>query len=96
MVRCEYADPAVVIAGLDTEKSDHPAWSSPAVTGSRIEIMREQAAMQMPKAHTSARPGCTFSLFWSCFAPVIAASQATATDTAVRRFPVFLPWLTGK
>ena len=55
MVRCEYAAPAFVIAGLDTEKSAHPAWSSPAVTGTSLRSCANKAAMQMPKAHTSCK-----------------------------------------
>ena len=45
MVRCEYAAPAFVIAGLDTEKSAHPAWSSPAVTGAGSRSCANKAAM---------------------------------------------------
>ena len=64
--------------------------------GRRLMVMLERSCDERQRRARSARPGCIFSLFWSCFAPVIAASQATPTDAAVRPFPVFLPWLTGK
>jgi|SRR6516164_8786423 len=72
MVRCEYAAPAFVIAGLDTEKSGHPAWSSPAVTGAGLRSRANKAAMQMTKAHTSCKARLHLLPVLVLFRPVIA------------------------
>src|SRR5262249_52510189 len=74
-----------------------PGVVEPGGDGNQLEIhARTKLRCRCRRRTRAARPGCTFSLFWSCFAPVIAASQATPTDAAVRPFPVFLPCLTGK
>ena len=72
MVRCEYAAPAFVTAGLDTEKSGHPAWSSPAVTGAGLRSRANKAAMQMTKAHTSCKARLHLLPVLVLFRPVIA------------------------
>jgi hypothetical protein len=96
MVRCEYAAPAFVIAGLDTEKSAHPAWSSPAVTGAGLRSCANKAAMQMPKAHTSCKARLHLFPVLVLFRSVIAGPRGRPDGGRVRPFPVFLPWLTGK
>src|SRR5262245_59047644 len=96
MVRCQYAAPAFVIAGLDAEKSGHPARSSPAVTGAGLRSCANKAAMQMTKAHTSCKARLHLFPVLVLFRPVIAGEPSHPTDAGVRPFPVFLPWLTGK
>ena len=82
MVRCEYAAPAFVIAGLDTEKSAHPAWSEPGGDGSRLEIMREQSCdADAEGAHELQGQVASFP----CFGPVSPCYRGAANRPDGRR-----------